>query len=159
MSEVGLFLNLHHDSMMIKLWFFMISHSLKIICLTAILVSACTPSNHHSFVKRSDGVYKSMIAILEKVEHTQDFYLLESLKPLYVEIAELLILSLKQEERHPHLFNLEILEAPHAEKLKEELARVYALEGGRSAVEMVAREGLIVLQKSPYQSKKKQRSF
>lgn len=128
--------------------------SLIYLVSIALLITSCSPSTHKGFVKRSDAIYQAMIRVLEDVEHPQDFYKLASLKPLYVEIAELMILSFKAEEKNPQLFNLDILEAPHADVLKQHLMRVYALEGGRKAVEQVAREGLIVLQKSPYKSKK-----
>lgn len=124
-----------------------------------VFLSGCGPTTHKSFVKRADALFEEMIAVLEKVEHPGDFSTLSDLKPLYIEIAELMISSIKQEERNPQLFNLEIIEAPHQEKLKMELSRVYNLEGGRKAVEMAAREGLIVLQKSPYKLKQSQKSF
>lgn len=119
-----------------------------------IALTSCAPSTHKGFVKRSDAIYQSMIEVLQTIEHPQDFYKLASLKALYVEIAELMILSYKVEEKNPQLFNMDVLEAPHAEKLKEHLIRIYRIEGGRQAIELIAREGLIVLQKSPYKSKK-----
>lgn len=118
------------------------------------MLVACAPTTHKGFIKRSDEIYQAMIHVLEEVEHPQDFYKLQHLKKYYVEIAELMIASYKAEEKNPQLFNMDILEAPHAEKLKEHLMRVYFLEGGREAIEHQAREGLIVLQKSPYKSKK-----
>lgn len=119
-----------------------------------LIVSSCAPTTHQSFVKKADAIYQDMIIVLNQVEHPQDFYKLVQLRPLYVDIAELVILSFKEEEKNPQIFNLDIIEAPHAEKLKNHLMRIYALEGGRQAVENVAREGLVVLQKSPYHSKK-----
>jgi hypothetical protein len=124
------------------------------LLLTAAIMSGCAPTTHKGFVKRSDIIYQSMIKVLEDVEHPQDFYKLQSLKSLYMEIAELMIVSYKLEEKNPQIFNMDILEAPHAEKLKQHLMRIYLIEGGRQAIELAAREGLILLQKSPYKSKK-----
>lgn len=124
------------------------------IVLYIILFAGCAPTTHAGFVKRSDDIYQAMIKVLEDVEHPQDFYKLQVLKQHYIDIAELIIMSYKLEEKNPQVFNMDILEAPHADKLKHELMRVYLLEGGRQAVELVAREGLILLQKSPYKSKK-----
>jgi hypothetical protein len=125
-----------------------------ILSILVIILGGCSPTTHKSFVKRSDAVYLSMIKVLKQVEHPQDFHLLSSLKPLYVELAELIVLSIKYEEKDPQIFNLEIIEASHQEELKQHLIRIYNLEGGRNAIEQVAREGFIVLQKSPYKLKK-----
>lgn len=124
------------------------------MALYLVIMTGCMPTTHQGFVKRSDSVYQAMIKVLEDVEHPQDFYKLQALKGRYIEIAELLIMAYKLEEKNPQIFNMDIIEAPHAEKLKNELMRVYLLEGGKDAVELVAREGLILLQKSPYKSKK-----
>lgn len=125
--------------------FLFLSFSLVIFC-------SCTPTSHKGFVKRTDAVFQAMIRVLEQVDHPGDFYLLQALKPLYLEVAELAVLSNKKQEQDPKMFSIEILEAPHQAELQEQLMRIYSLEGGQKAIEDVAREGLILLQKSPKKS-------
>ena len=122
----------------------------KYSLILILIFTSCTPSTHQSFVKRADCIYKGMINILKSVEDPGDYHHLNALKPLYVEIAELMVVSIKQEEKNSQLFNLEIIEAPHQEELKQQFIRIYQLEGGRKAIEQIARDGLVVLQKSSY---------
>jgi len=121
---------------------------LILVTISFFMMASCTPRTHQGFVKRSDAIFCAMIRVLEQVEHPSDFHLLQAMRPLYMEIAELVLLSFKQEEKSIDLFSLEILEAPHQEKLKQELMRIYNLEGGRQACEVVARDGLTLLQKN-----------
>jgi len=126
---------------------------LKILSVGIVFAfSSCQPSSHEGFVKRSDVILEKMCLVLEKVDNPQDFHRLEQLRPFYIEMAKLLIVSLQIEEKKPELFNIEILEAPHQEDLKNHLVRIYEMEGGRSCIENVARDALILMQKSPYSS-------
>lgn len=122
----------------------------KILFCLCLFLTSCQPTTHAGFVKRSDGILEKMCVVFSKVDNPQDFHYLEELKPLYLDMAKLLILSLQVEEKKPEIFNIEIIEAPHAEMLKKHMSRIYAMEGGRSYVENVARDALILMQKSPY---------
>jgi hypothetical protein len=122
----------------------------KILFCLCLVFASCQPTTHTSFVKRSDAIVEKMCMVLSKVDNPQDFHYLEELKPLYLEMAKLLILSLQVEEKKPEIFSVEIIEAPHAEALKKEMMRIYEMEGGRSSIENAARDALILMQKSPY---------
>jgi hypothetical protein len=126
------------------------------LLLLAILMSSCKPTTHAQFVKKADASYVSMIKILADVQHPSDLYLVVKLKPYYKNIAELIIQASEVESKNKDVFNVEIIEAPHAEELKNELKRVYELEGGAAACEAAALDALMILKKA---SLKKKSSF
>jgi len=123
---------------------------MKILLLAFVscLLVGCSPTTHEGFVHQADAIFQSMLKVCKTVEHPQDFSRLVLLKPHYKQLAELMMQASEAEEKDPQIFNQEVLEAPHAEELKTHLIRIYALEGGKQAVEGVAREGLALLQKA-----------
>lgn len=116
--------------------------------LSCLCLAACSPSSHSDFVYESDRICKRLIKDLKGIEHSQDLAASQArLEKDFSDLADLIIEAKKVQLENPDLFLQEILECPSSELLRQELVRVYAIEGGRDMVQKAEREALSRLER------------
>lgn len=139
----------------------MVFYSLRKVGLVLlVLFTACSPSSHKDFVQEADGVCKKLIQDLKEIERSQDLARMEKrLARDFDLLINVIIDARKHQLENPEDFMQDIIECDHAESFKNELRRVYNLEGGREFIEKVEREPVARLDRFEKSLKKKRNSL
>jgi hypothetical protein len=119
--------------------------SLLFPCLLLILFG-CSPSSLEDFRHEGESRTRSLVRDLQKIDSQE---LLLNAEPVLKKHFEKLV-DLMIEARQFHLKNadlepLETEEGTFSLALKEELRRIYAIEGGREVIERAQQEALVRL--------------
>ena len=125
--------------------------------LLLIFLTACGPSSLEDFQEEGGAVSRSLINELSHI-HTRNELQAASpkLKRLFNDLVDVMIAANVYAERHHDAESAVISSKQHAlsEKLRTELARIYAIKGGRELIEKCQEEALNRL--DAYEKKAKQ---
>ncbi len=110
---------------------------LPLLCL--LLVTACRPTSVEECRHRASPLISNLVAELEDVQTTNDLRAAApQLQKLFLEFADLMIAV----EKLPLEGRLPDGDHPLAIRLKEEMRRIYAIEGARTILEEIQAEPL-----------------
>lgn len=120
----------------------------RLINLTLFLICAgCSPSSLEDYQKEGEALSRKLIQHLEKIETHEELLRAEPvLKKDFEAYATLIIQAKEYQQKHcDELISDLTVDYALSEQLKEQLRRVYAIEGGREIVEKAQQEALVRL--------------
>lgn len=107
-------------------------------------LGGCAPSSLDDFQQEGDALCRQMIEQLQKIHTRED--LLKAVPLLGVRfdaMVELMIQARLYQQKHPD--DESFYESKWSDSLRDELLRLYTLEGGRDLIERAQREPLLRL--------------
>ncbi len=115
------------------------------VMITLSCLIGCTPHSIDDFRAQGNGVMYHLVKELKKVQ-TLDQLLAVShrLKPLFNKLVTIMIQARRFQEKHPdrsYLWHPE-KNSIAAEKLREQLQRIYTIQGARKVMEEIQKEAL-----------------
>jgi hypothetical protein len=117
--------------------------SILILCL---LLSSCAPNSYEDFRKEGEARCRRLVHLLEKIECREDLIKAEAdLKKEFTKVVEIIIEARTYQQDHPDKEMIILEENPLNEALKEQMMRIYHIEGGREILERAQRESLLRL--------------
>lgn len=118
---------------------------LLLFCLASFL-TGCSPGSLEDFQREGESRCRTLVLKLQQIETHEQLLRAESdLKKEFEKLVDLMI-----EAREFQLQNFdedlpEAIENPTSTALKEELRRIYTIEGGREMIERTQQEALVRL--------------
>ena len=117
----------------------------KILVFSIILIlTSCGPSSLEDFKEEGLSISKSMTEELHQI-HSRDDLVASSprLKKLFGDLVDLIIAAYEFKDSHPeyHLEGVEKL-ISNSQPLREEVSRIYRIEGARELLEKIQEESL-----------------
>ena len=117
---------------------------MKKVLVVALFFSSCSPNSLEDFQREGEGITRSIITLLEDVSCRQELQVvLPELEKKFESLVDLMIEARTYQLTHPE--DESLYESFTSEHLRKELQRVYALEGGREAIEKAQHEALLRL--------------
>ncbi len=121
----------------------------KIFCLLTLSCSlACSPNSSQEFQKAGEEQCLSLLKILQSIETSDQLLSAEPvLKNKFESLVALMIESSRFQQEHPDEWQSESVSEVSfvSTSLKEELSRIYLIEGGREVIERAELESLVKL--------------
>ncbi len=108
----------------------------------------CSPNSLEDFQHEGEAMNRALANDLRQIRTKEELVkAIPKLKKRYEKYVELLIDAKEYQQKHPEEERPEIQasDLPNGEFLFWELKRIYAMEGGREAMEKAQREALIKL--------------
>lgn len=121
--------------------------AITLLCITLFTVS-CSPGSLKDFRHEGESVCRDIVDDLERVETREDLARLEPfLKKHFEKLASIIIEAREFQIKYPEeaLAFQGPQEAEVSEIMKEELQRIYRIEGGKEIVERAQRESMLRL--------------
>ncbi len=113
-----------------------------------LLLSACNPNSIEDFRYEGEAKSHALAAELRKI-HTREQLLKAAplLKKRFNSLVDLMIEARAFQQKHPEetAGDFDLDQHPASDALREELERIYHLEGGKEAIEQAQREALLRL--------------
>jgi hypothetical protein len=110
----------------------------KSILVILFFLTACGPNSLEDFRAEGEGITRSLIKEFNKI-HTRDELLAATpkIKRLFQDLVDVIIHAQEFKDRHPQAESLPLNLENHllSEQLREELNRIYRIEGGQGIVE------------------------
>jgi len=108
------------------------------------LFYSCSPHSSEEFHKEGEVLCRSLVEALQTIESSDQLLLAEPLlKKKFESLVSLMIESSKFQQEHPDDWSLEPGFVSVA--LRDQLHRIYLLEGGREVIERAQQESLVKL--------------
>ncbi len=132
-----------------------------LVILACCILASCQPTSLEEFQCEGDSLGRKLLSDLRKIEARQDLAFIEPvLKKDFESLVKLIIDArmFQQKNMDADLFLIQ----PNAflnASLKEELQRVYAIEGGREVVERAQKEAMLALHAKEQMLEKKSQRF
>lgn len=130
------------------------------LILPLLFLFGCSPHSLEDYQFQGEALCRTMVVELQKI-HTRDELsaALPELKRQFSAFVNLMIEAKEFQLKHPEQEGIDpaYYEHEYAEGLKDELARLCKLEGGRELIEKAQREALIRLSVFLDDTQKKQR--
>lgn len=117
----------------------------NVFLLFLLILSSCGHRSLEEFKEEGDGITTSLIKELKKVRNRDELLIAAPrIQKIYSQMADLMIAAEQYKKRHP---NAEPAEPNHRlnELLRDELNRLYALEGGKEVLEEAQQQALLKL--------------
>ncbi len=109
-----------------------------IYLLLTLTLCSCGPRSLDDIREEGEGVTNSLIEELKKIRN-RDEMIIEAprIKKLFDQLADLMLLADDYRRRHPHSDIPELSAQNHqyCDQLRQELTRLYLMEGGREIIE------------------------
>jgi hypothetical protein len=119
---------------------------LQIPCLTLLLLTSCSPNSLEEFRREGESQCRALVLTLQSIETNEQLIRFEPiLKNHFNKLVNLMIEARLYQVENPDYEALELSKNGVNDLLKEELRRIYTLEGGREIVERAQHEALIHL--------------
>jgi hypothetical protein len=116
----------------------------RFFLLAFLLLSGCAPNSLDDFQQEGDALCRQMIEQLQKVHTREQLLKAVSLLELRFDaMVDLMIQARLYQQEHPN--DESFYESIWSDSLRDELLRLYALEGGRDLIERAQREPLLRL--------------
>ena len=114
------------------------------LLLLSLFLFSCAPASPEEFANESVYIQKELLKLFRTVETQED---LVEKGPKIRSLSYDLVALIKRANEYYKTTNEEIIqrELPVSKALKEEMKRIYEIEGGRSTVEKYQREALFLL--------------
>ncbi|MBI2742487.1 MAG: hypothetical protein HYX48_01040 [Chlamydiales bacterium] len=118
------------------------------IFLLVLIVAGCSPNSLEDYQFQGEALCRVIVLDLQKVHTREELNkALPRLTEQFNTLAKLIIEAKEYQAAHPGEAGIDpaYYEHEYAEGLKDELARICQLEGGRELIEKAQREALILL--------------
>lgn len=120
----------------------------KWTCALFVIFMGCSPSSMEDFHHEGKAITRAITAELRKIETREDLSFAEPrLKRRFEDLVTIMIEAREFQIKHAEeLLGAQLLEDDvEGELLKEELQRVYQIEGGKESIERAQRESMLRL--------------
>lgn len=108
------------------------------LILILFLFSACSYDSYEDFREEGNGIVRSLVKELKKVNSRDDLPVVSShLERLFLRLSQLMIAAQQFEAQNPQLAvpGLSAKDRALSDQLRGELNRIYRLEGSKDAIE------------------------
>ena len=121
------------------------SFILKTLWLGLWTLSSCSPGSQQDFRREGQFLCKELIQDLQTIQSREDFLLLEPiLKKRFEKLVYVIIKAKEHQIKHSEdFFSVEADAAGVSDLLKEQMIRIYSIEGGREFIERTQREAML----------------
>ncbi len=118
-----------------------------ILLLGCLFLFGCQPTSLEDFSWEGRALVRVLLRDLRKIETREDLFLLEPvLKKDFEKIVELIIQARSFQQKNPEIeISFQNINPTLNLSVKEELKRIYEMEGGRECIERSQREAMLKL--------------
>jgi hypothetical protein len=137
------------NSVLTCVWALQGDHFMRFLYLAlGVVLFGCSPHSSEEFHKEGEVLCRSLVETLQEIDSLDQLLSKETLlKKKFESLVSLMIDASRFQERHPDNWGAESGIEPGliSVSLKEQLHRIYLLEGGREIVERAQQESLVKL--------------